>query len=349
MSDIAEEKFASELIASKKTFITLDEIENLAPYNEYMELWELVNKLVQAEIIKPTGKKNGNGLIPPLHLKYRICRVPEDQSRYFEEIRHLYPELKISEYLANPDLYKNHRDVLLPLSEFLKDRPESLKMEMSKNERAYEIWNHEKMLDQSHTRSVLRFVEMENKLNYYLTPEPFFDYVLKNREEMTVLIIENKDTWFTFRKLLTRHPENRCLFGEKIDALIFGEGNKVTKPDGLKLYAEKVLCTKVRFLYFGDLDFTGIDLFLRVRRANPDVDIKLFIGLYLKMLQLIRIEKLGQIQANQNRNIRLDEFLPFFPAEQADQIQEILRKNKYIPQEVVNHPILKELLTAAEI
>ena len=347
MSDIAEEKFVSELIASKKTFITLDEIEKLVPYDGYMELWELVNKLVQAEIIRPAGQKNGNGLIPPLHLKYRICRVQEDQSQYFEEIRHLYPKLKISEYLANPALYKKHRDVLLPLSDFLKDRHESLKMEMSKNERAYEIWNHEKMLDQPHTKSVLRFVEMENRLNYYLTPEPFFDYVLNNREEMTVLILENKDTWFTFRKLLARYPVNCSLFGEKIDALVYGEGNKVTKPDGLKLYAEKVLCAKVRFLYFGDLDYTGIDLFHRVRRANPGDSIELFTELYLKMLQLIRIENLGQIQTNQKQSICMEEFLSYFPAEQADQIREIFRRNKYIPQEVINHPTLKELLSPA--
>lgn len=345
---MAEERLTSQLMASKKTFITLDEIQNLVPCDEYMELWELVNKLIRAEIIKPVGKKNGNGLIPPLHLKYRICRLPEDQSCYFEEIRHLYPELKISEYLANPALYKNHRDVLLPLSEFLKDRSESLIMEMSKNERAYEIWQYEKMLDRPLTRSVLKFVEMENKLNYYLTPEPFFDFVLNNREEMTVLILENKDTWFTFRKLLARYPENCYLFGEKIDAVVYGEGNKVTKSDGLTLYAEKVLCAKVRFLYFGDLDYTGVDLFLRVCRANPGIGIKLFTALYLKMLQLTRTENLGQIQTNQNQNIPLEEFLSYFPAEQADQIREIFGRCKYIPQEVINHSILKELLTSAE-
>lgn len=343
-----KEKLSLKLMSLKKTFITLNEIENLISYNDYDELRAIINRQIDDNVIKPVGKKNTNGMIPPLHRKYRICNVGEDMAPYLEEIRHLHSDLKISEYMANPLLYKNHRDILLPLSEMLKEHPESLMQKMSKNERAYSIWNNEKILDHSTTKAVIRFVEMEEMLNYYLTPEPFFDYVLRNHEDMTVLIIENKDTWFTFRKLLTKNPERCCLHGNIIDAVLYGEGNKVTKPGGIEAYEDDVLGAKVQFLYFGDLDFTGIEMFQRVCTANPSSNIKLFTELYEAMLRLTEIGKLGQIRKLQKNDACIDEFLSLFTIEQATIIRNILNENKYIPQEVISYPILEGMLQVIE-
>lgn len=341
-----KEDLSQKLLSLKKVYITLNEIENLVATNNYDELRTIVNKQIDYEVIKPIGKKNTNGLIPPLHLKYRICYETEDLSSYLDEIRHLHPDLKISEYLANPVLYKSHRHIVLPLSDFLKTRPEALFNKMSKNERAYSIWYDEKILDDSKAKSVIAFLEIEKRLNYYLTPEPFFDFVLKSQKEMTVLIVENKDTWFTFRKLLTKNPKKCCLHGRNLDAVLYGEGNKVTKPGGIQAYADNVLSANVQFLYFGDLDFTGIDLFLRVCKANPDADIRLFTELYKDMLDLVKLDKLGQIRKKQNTDIMMDGFLSFFSSDQIIMIQELLNANKYIPQEVINYPVLEAMLQA---
>lgn len=334
----------SKLMSLKKTFITLDEIEDLISYNDYEELRAIIDGQIEGQVLKPVGKKNTNGMIPPLHLKYRICNVGEDMTPYLEEIRHLHPDLKISAYMAHPKLYKNHRDILLPLSEMLKDRPESLLERMSKNERAYSIWHDEKTLDHATTKAVIRFLKLEDRLNYYLTPEPFFDYVLRNREDMTVLIIENKDTWFTFRKLFTKNPDKCFLHGKTIDAIIYGEGNKVTKPKRMEQYEDDVLGRKARFLYFGDLDFTGIEMFQRVCMVNPCTKIKLFTELYGEMLRLTEIEKLGQIRTKQRNSLSIEEFLAIFTIDQARIIRKILNEYKYIPQEVLSYPILAGML-----
>lgn len=338
------EELSEKLLSFKKAFISLNEIENIVAANNYEELRAIVNKQIADNVITPVGKKNTNGLIPPLYLKYRICYETEDLSPYLDEIRHLHPELKISEYLAKPMLYKLHRDIVLPLSDFLKIRPEILLKKMSKNERAYSIWNDEKILDDSKAKSVIAFLEIAERLNYYLTPEPFFDLVLRSQKEMTVLIIENKDTWFTFRKLLSKNPDNCCLHGTQLDAILYGEGNKVTTPGGIQAYADNVLSTNVQFLYFGDLDFTGIDLFLRVCNANPDAKIRLFTELYQDMLDLVKLDKLGQIRKKQNTDIMMDGFLSFFSSNQIIMIQELLNANKYIPQEVINYPVLEAML-----
>ncbi|CAA7600497.1 Hypothetical protein DEACI_1150 [Acididesulfobacillus acetoxydans] len=88
----------------------------------------------------------------------------------------------------------------------------------------------------------------------------------------TLLVIENKDTWFTLRRLLRETGKNR-LAGTSIQALIYGEGNKITKPEALQNYAQgmfsREILTKGKFLYFGDLDHEGIRLYHRTQKANP--------------------------------------------------------------------------------
>ncbi|PHJ37653.1 hypothetical protein P378_15490 [Desulforamulus profundi] len=139
-------------------------------------------------------------------------------------------------------------------------------------------------------REVLRYNGLgEEFLNYYDTPEPFFEYVHARPEQMTVLILENKDTWFTFRKLMQDTGKN-IVAGTPVDVLLYGEGNKISKCGALEEYNAVMLGGKRgqagRFLYFGDLDREGIRLFFRARGANPNLDIKPFSALYQLMLKL---------------------------------------------------------------
>ncbi len=133
---------------------------------------------------------------------------------------------------------------------------EELHTPLAKNERAYQIWNDEKILDNSLCKSMIKWNELEKMLNYYLTPEPFFDYLHTKKEKMTMLIIENKDTWYTMRKIMNEQKGECYLGSQEIDGLIYGEGNKITKPQALEEYEEKILQRKCQFLYWGDLDYT---------------------------------------------------------------------------------------------
>ena len=151
----------------------------------------------------------------------------------------------------------------------------------------YQIWKYEKMLDTQVGKSILRVNNLEEILNFYLTPEPFFDYILNQKENMTILIIENKDTWYTLRKIARNNKlKSLNILGLEIDGIIYGEGNKITKHNALEDYEKEMLNSKVNFVYWGDLDFTGIDIFERVKRANYRSDIRLFEEIYEKMLEL---------------------------------------------------------------
>lgn len=269
-------------------------------------------------------------------MKYRIIKEKEPEKDYSGEIRTLCNLLNIEGYLKRPHIYEKHRELLLTLNTFLTKDREKLRTSISKNERAYQIWNDEKILDSSLCQNLIEWNNLNEMLNYYLTPEPFFDYIHTKKDKMTILIIENKDTWYTMRKLMDAEKGDYFLYGEEIDGLLYGEGNKITKTNALEEYQKEVIQRKCKFLYWGDLDYTGIEMCERVIMQNKDVCIEPFIKIYEKMMEEKEIEELGQIKHKQNQNIDLEFFLNYFDTKYKEEINLILSQNKYIPQEIIN-------------
>ena len=291
---------------------------------------------------KKTFGKHKNGKIPSLFLKYKIIKEKQTEENYKQEIQTLCNLLNIEEYLKKPHIYEKHRAILLPLNTFLIKNKEKLQTAISKNERAYQIWNDEKMLDNNLCKSIIKLNNLEQKLNYYLTPEPFFDYIHTKKEEMNILIIENKDTWYTMRKIMNEIKEEYYMLETPIDGLLYGEGNKITKQNALEEYEKQIIGRKCKFLYWGDLDYTGIEMYERTVTQNKNVTISLFTKIYETMLQIKEIEQLGKIKNNQNENIKLQIFLNSFTNAYKEKIKEILKNKKYIPQEIINAEIIKK-------
>jgi hypothetical protein len=340
------ESVQTKIANHKGVFITLDEIRSLAVASSYDELCETVNDLLRSGLLKPAGKgRSTNGMVPPLRLKYRIVRPKRDNSAELLEIRSLLPVFSISGYLQHPALYRKHRDILLPLDRFLKTRKQELRQIMSENERAFSIWHDEKMLDSARCWSVLRFNHLD--LNTYATPEPFFDYLCSGRRKV-LLVLENKDVWYTLRRLMLEKPRNRCLFGTEIDGVVLGEGAKAARPHALEEYAALLQEDRLSFLYFGDLDYSGIGIYLSIRAASPDVKISLFLPAYRAMLAQGKKSNYGVNHSNQQEPERMVDFLSLFSPEEADEITQLLAAGHYIPQEILNYPLLKENMTSPE-
>lgn len=337
-----EEQIKKQIIEKKKTYISLEEIEAMISKEiSYIEIVEIIKQFICDGILKPVGNKK-NGKIPSLFLKYRIMKENPTKS-YKNEIKTLCDMLNIEEYLKKPSLYEKHRDIILPLNTFLSKNKEALKIAISKNERAYQIWNDEKMLDNSLCKSVVKWNHLEEILNYYLTPEPFFDYIHTRKEAMNILIIENKDTWYTMRKVMNQIKEKCYLGKQEIDGLVYGEGNKITKLKALEEYETEIVQQKCNFLYWGDLDYTGIEMFERVVAQNPKATIHLFSEMYEIMMDKKKIEELGQIKKQQNKKIQLGLFLQAFQPQYQEKIKTILEQDRYIPQEIINAVLLKQL------
>lgn len=75
---------------------------------------------------------------------------------------------------------------------------------MSVKERSFEIWGDEKFLESKGGKSILTFNMIDNEyLNFYYAPEPFFCIEIKKKKKDSVLlIIENKDTWYSVGRAL---------------------------------------------------------------------------------------------------------------------------------------------------
>ena len=340
-----------ELLVYGKTILTEKELQQVIKEADYGLFHQTVEKLLADGILAPVKASGLNGRLPPLFNKYRLLKPKEDYSGYFASIRQLNPALNISGYLQRPELYQKHRELVEGLSRYLWYSADLLAEPMSRKERSFSVWGREKLLDNHFAlvREVLKYNGLgEDFLNYYDTPEPFFEYVHARQEQMNVLILENKDTWFTFRKLLQTTGKN-TVAGTPVDLLLYGEGNKITKRGVLEEYNAGMLGDSggqaARFLYFGDLDLEGIRLFFRCRRANPGLDVKPFSALYRLMLQLAEGRELPESPDAREVAAPLAEFAALLGFDSAGVLTAFLEKGRYIPQEIVNYQVAAGILS----
>ena len=272
-----------KILENVKKTITDKELQQIFQESDYQLFHSEVESLVEAGILVPVKSSKDNGRRPPLFNRYHIVKPLEDHTGCLEAIRRLNPVLNISGYLQRPELYKKHVEIVEGISNYLWYSKALLEKPMSRKERSFSVWGREKWLDEhlALVKDVLKFNGLEESfLHYYDTPEPFFEYRHQRSEFRTVLVIENKDTWFTFRKLMQATGKNK-IAGTVVDVLLYGEGNKITKRGALEEYSCTMLGGPVdaHFLYFGDLDWEGIRLFFRTREANPSLELTPFSSL----------------------------------------------------------------------
>lgn len=341
----------AEKLYSYGKFITETELQKITRERDYLLFHRGIEEMIESGLLSPVKASGSNGRIPSLFNKYRIIKPREDYGEYMESIRRLNPHLNISTYLQRPELYKKHREIVERLSRYLWYEAPLLDEPMSRKERSFSIWGREKLLDEQYAlvREVLRFNGLgEDFLNYYDTPEPFFEYVHSQIPAMSVLVIENKDTWFSFRKLMQATGKN-LIAGIAVDLLLYGEGNKITKKSALEDYATGMLRSQegqtIRFMYFGDLDLEGIRLFFRTRDANPSLSIQPFAPLYRLMLELARGRAMPKSPDKRGMPAAVEDFAELLGGDQVQVISDLLAEGRYIPQEIINYQVLTDILT----
>ncbi len=340
---------------AKKT-ISDQELQHIFQESDYNLFHTEVERLVESGVLSPVMSSKTNGRLPPLFNRYRIIKPPDDNTRYLESVRRLNPLLNISGYLQRPEYYKKHLEIVEGISRYLWFAKDLLKGPMSRKERSFSVWGREKLLDEhmALVKDVLKFNHLDEEfLNYYDTPEPFFEYHHDRAKPMTVLVIENKDTWFTFRKLMQATGQN-CIAGTVVNVLLYGEGNKITKRGALEDYNATMLGGRggqsgsggqaAHFLYFGDLDWEGIRLFFRTREANPSLELKPFSPLYRLMLELAVTVKLPKSLDQRGVIGPLPEFLSLLGLAEEKSLGALLAEGKYIPQEIINYQVAATIL-----
>ncbi len=326
----------------KKT-ITKTDLENLFVSSSDEELFGMIAVLTEQQILSPIkGSKTNGNRVYPIYLKYKVFLPHDTYETELEEINALHPLLLKNGYLqSKPDEYKKYRSFLQKLDCYLFERKEN-EISISRKERSFEIFDEEKALDNKSFSALLERMGMTaNVLGFYDTPEYCFnDYIPERKAEMTLLICENKDIWFNIRRMMFENHA-RKLFDTHIDGVVYGCGNKISGLGALTTYTD-FIGSKVKYLYWGDIDRAGLNIYLSAVRANPNIDVKLFVPAYEEMLRLAETKN---IPNSDDEHSHMDDYSHIF--ELVNQklkhlFEQNIQNNKRIPQEIINYAFLKD-------
>lgn len=339
--------YYERLLEQKNKTFKVEELKVLAKIDDYNKFVEVINELVADNKLVPVKASGTNGKkISTLYNKYKLLQLPKDYSEVFDEIKLLSTEFNHQAYLDRPKEYVKYRNEIRALDTFLRNHKDELDVPASVNERSFQIWGREKLIkDGKAVQNIFSFNGLDiGMLNYYNTPEPFFEYIHCYEPEMNVLIIENKDTWYTLRKLM-REKNIRKLVNT-YNVLLYGEGWKITRNNDMLAYYDKEILkkSKNKYFYFGDLDYEGIGIFTCLKKLYPALAIELDVKFYELMLDISDISKLPKTKDGQQK-IELQSFLKEFTTEHQSKIRDILVSGKYIPQEILNYKLLSKIMS----
>lgn len=335
------EKYKNKILKwsdlNNKTTIKWTELQEVLGMSDYEEFAKVVKELISLDLISGMGC-TFNSRRPILHLKYRIIKEEVDYSRFIEEIDYtLAPIIKKSYLRKNVKYYIENRDSILKINNFILSNEDRLNTAISVNERSFQIFGKEKELKKS--KSLIKNIGLtEDFFNYYETSEPIAYYSLNKNTPQNILIIENKDTFYTIRKYIKEVSPN--VLGIDISTVVYGGGkSKIPSLSEFKYYTEDYISdTNNKFYYFGDIDFEGLVIYDSYRKSTSDeIELTPFTPAYeyiVNKCENIKNE-LPNTKSGQNRNIN-EVFFKDFKEDYKDKILSILEKDKYIPQEALN-------------
>ena len=291
----------------KKT--TLEEILSACPAGDYRSQVDFIMNLIEEDRIRPVRNSPTNGKKPALHTRYTVVEEKKDHSALLHELDFdLDARIDVDFYKHHLQTYELERGDVWRLSEYLRKNASELACPMSCNERSFAVWGREKFLLGGDGRKILRHCGLDmTVLNVYPTCEPFAYFAHTRRVPQTILILENKDPFFSMRKHLLEGHET--VLGEEIGTLIYGAGKRVISSfSELSISAEPYMLEKGnRFLYAGDLDYEGIGIYENLvstmRHTAADLTILPFGPAYRAMLEKGEKVSLPATKEQQNRNI----------------------------------------------
>ncbi len=300
----------------------------------YGSFSSVIKKLCGKGIIAPVKSSGSNGRNPSLHNKYKILSGKEVSlsNELMNELQSLHPKLDKGYYYRNPKCYNEDRCYILMLSDYLigNSAAESLKYRCTMNERSFEIFNNEKFLGAEGKVILKRLGLSLQDINCYKTLEAFFYIRFGIEESLNILIIENKDSFYSVLKYLERN-QDKVIGGVKINMLIYGEGKKIV--NSFSFINEVAMGTPIeKVYYFGDLDFEGIGIFNSMACKYGKHLVVPHVALYKELLTVSK--EPPKLRTRQNE-LYMELFLMYFDSESKDRIEEILYMGKYIPQEAL--------------
>ena len=314
------------------------------------EFIHIMQKFLESEILEPLISAKTLQQYDQLPNRYTLHKekIAENKNQSSQEHVHelmiLSPSISIDYYASHPAQYKRDRAYIQRINVLLCSEDCVV---LTANERSYLIFGDEKAIATPKEAAVdgnviLKNLKLELKdIGAKLVFEPFFFYEkdfssLKGTCQRTILIVENKDTFWTLQD---------AIISEKLDGIhliIYGEGNAILKKFEYIEIIEGL--HEDKYYYFGDLDQEGISIYNRLRARYPDYDIKVAVSLYNYILQKAGPENARPLRKKRNMKFfSLSPFIDFFEESSRDAIRTIIQQEKYLPQEVLNKTDIQRL------
>jgi len=304
----------------------------------YSAFYETIEGLVSDGYLTPVKASGRYFMTPPLFNRYRTTDLlhgkvisKEKTEELINEIMCLNPKLDKHYYLEHLDKYLDDRKRVNELNNWLNRQDSTLTLPRNTvNERSFEIFNNEKYLGNKGQKMILNLKLMLEDLNCYKTYEAFFYMLFDSRGKGNALIIENKDSFMSLLYYFQKQTKpSLCNF--PISMLIYGEGKKIIKSFTFMDELKRQIDIDT-FYYWGDLDYTGIEILQTLMKTYPQYKIIPLVGLYKQMLECAKNPPL--LRTGQNK-VFIEEFICFFDEETSDRIKKIINNGRYIPQEAV--------------
>lgn len=343
------EKIKNRIESHKKVLISYDELKEILGSNEHGDVVSVVNYLLEQEIIAPVKTAKNTPKYPFIKDKYRINREILDTESEQKQIRQSFCiKFKTDYYQKHINEYKQNKANIDKLSNFFKEKEYLLGTPLSKNERSFEIFGDEKLLSSGNMNNILAKLGMSmNDLNVYKTPEPFFyEYNIEIGSKL-VLVVENKDTWYTMRAFI---KEGKPILGTLFKAVIYGEGNKIISSFRDIVDEDNLTHFNVEldYIYFGDIDYEGVDIYRRLKKAYPSVHLKPFEEAYNYLLS--RYGERRNKDIKKTTHVVDTEFVQkefgFLNESDYANLIGVLLSNEILPQEMLNNRVLRGALNA---
>lgn len=361
LSDPLQTQWIEQLRKSQVKKISTLELQQLLKIEHYRLFATQVKQLEEIKVLKGIKPKETNGMTPPLCKQYEVLinKVEKQTVDYRHELQRLHPKISTTHYEKHQKYYEGYRKEIERISRFLKycsdqERQQGKILPISVNERSFELFHNEKILDQLIKRGVIENLGLTlDDLYVYQTDESFFYFLPPHIPPFAnVLIIENKDTYVTLQRLFRQKGVQQVLKIQEVEihALIYGEGRKIEKSLSFTLdHIEPVFRhPQTTYYYAGDLDYVGIAIYLNLHSRYKETHRLEYLPNYFDLL----IETFERKNSQRGREItwptlkekdkkhqpiEAKEYQLLIPNKRFHDIHDQLSQGYYLPQEVMSY------------
>jgi hypothetical protein len=253
--------------------------------------------------------------------------------------------------MNRPEDYELDREYILKIDTYLKNKIQD-ECRIGVYERSYQIFSDEKFIKNPSEKTnrgekILNHLGLSiQDLNCYENSVPMLCFIRESfyrNPIRRILIVENLDTYWTFQRCMT--IDNSI---NDINMLLFGQGYAIVGT--FAEYENYGIKENDHILYFGDIDSEGFKIYKQFRDKYSVLNIELAAKYYEMLVEIVKVKEFSQVKNEQEQIdiTMLDELLKDFKDAARLFISDLVKKDKYIPQEALNYNLLKEIETRNE-